>query len=63
MENDHYPKTITAATDILANHEHDNYMMKSSEKEKKQEKKDEDDNRSIAVRELDLAMCFPIFEW
>ena len=43
MENDQYPKSITAAIDILANHKHDNYSLKKDEKYKKQ---DEDDNKS-----------------
>ena len=35
MENDQYPKSITAAIDILANHKHDNYSLKKDEKYKK----------------------------
>ena len=47
-------KTITAATDILANHKHDNYTMMQYDKYKKQEKQDEDDNRSIGTNETSL---------
>ena len=43
MENDQYPKSITAAIDMLAYHKHDNYSLKKDEKYKKQ---DEDDNQS-----------------
>ena len=45
MENDQYPKSITAPIDILANHKHDNYSLKKDEKYKKQ---DEDNNKSTA---------------
>ena len=45
MENDQYPKSITAAIDILANHKHDKYSLKMDEKCKKQ---DDDDNKSTA---------------
>ena len=51
MENHQYLKTITATTDILANHKHDNYMIEQDDKYKKQEKQDEDDNRRIATNE------------
>ena len=43
MENDQYPKSITTAIDILANHKYDNYSLKKDEKYKKQ---DEDNNKS-----------------
>ena len=36
MEHDQYPKTIIAATDILANHRHDNYKRKTAWKEKEE---------------------------
>ena len=49
MENDQYPKSITAAIDILANHKHDNYSLKKDERYKKQ---DEDDNKSTQVRQV-----------
>ena len=55
MENDQYTKTITAATDILANHKHDNYTMMQYDKYKNQEKQDEDDNRSIGTNETSFA--------
>ena len=48
MENDQYPKSITAAIDILANHKHDNYSLKKDEKYKKQ---DEEDNKVQQVRQ------------
>ena len=38
MENDQYPKTITTATDILANHRHDNSMTKHGQKNKNENK-------------------------
>jgi hypothetical protein len=46
MGNNQYPKSITAATDILANHKHDNYDPKKRNKgkpsEDSQNKKDDD---------------------
>ena len=54
MGNDLYPKTIPAATDSLANHKHDNYVMKCDEKYKRQEKQDGDDNRNTATNETSL---------
>ena len=38
MENDQYPKTITTATDILANHRHDNSITKHRQTKQKESK-------------------------
>ena len=55
MENDQYTKTITAATDILANHKHDTYTMRKYDKYMKQEKQNKDVNRSIGTNETSFA--------
>ena len=39
MENDQYPKTVITATDMLANHRHDNSINKSRRDKTKKENK------------------------
>jgi hypothetical protein len=48
MENNQYPKSITAATDILGNHRHDNWRSGNTYQKKRwtPEKKDEDEASS-----------------
>ena len=50
MENDQYPKTITTAIDILANHRHDNSITKHAWTTQKG-KQNEDDDRSTTTNE------------
>ncbi|KAL7573431.1 hypothetical protein ACA910_013750 [Epithemia clementina (nom. ined.)] len=53
MENDQYPKTITAATDILANHRHDNFKKRSEHGKSKEQ--EELDNKNTATNETSFA--------
>ena len=62
MGNDQYPKPITTATDILANHRHDNSMTKHGQT-KQIGKQNEDDDRSSATNETSFVqsggiMCY-----
>ena len=41
MDHDQYPRTIIAATDILANHRHDNFKKKGPWKEKEEKQSSE----------------------
>ena len=43
MENDQYPKTITTATDIFANHQHDNSITKHGQTKQKGKQNEDDD--------------------
>ena len=62
MENDQYPKTITTAIDILANHRHDNSITKDGQTKQKG-KQNEDDDRSTTTNETSFVqyggiMCY-----
>ena len=62
MENDQYPKTITTATDILANHRHDSSITKHGQTKQKG-KQNEEDDRSITTNETSFVqsggiMCY-----
>ena len=62
MENDQYPKTITTATGILANHRHDNSITMHGQTKLK-EKQNEDDDRSTTTNETSFVqsggtMCY-----
>ena len=62
MENDQYPKTITTATDMLANHRHDNSITEHGQTKQKG-KQNEDDDRSMTTNETSFVqssgiMCY-----
>ena len=62
MENDQYPKPITTATDILANHRHDNSITKHGQT-KQNGKQNEDDDQSMTTNETSFVqssgiMCY-----
>ena len=47
MENDQYPKTVTAATDILANHRHDNTKTRHDRQSHQRSQEEHPDDRSV----------------
>ena len=49
MGNNQYPKNITAATDILSNHKHDNFESKKKDKTKSQGKDDENKDKNTPM--------------
>ncbi len=58
LENNQYPKKITMATDILANHKHDNFKSKNNKNNKNKnlkEKSNENDNEEAPKNEKSFA--------
>jgi len=63
MDHDQYPKSITAAADILTNHRHDNYKQQRNTKQQKKEdnnkqKDDDSKNETSFAQSTKVPVCY-----